>query len=448
MADKGPTVGELAYSFFKKYGYSQTGGEEKQVMIAWRGNLYLWECGVYRKIPNDEMVARIVRHLGTEYQLATISTVENVKLNLASLAFMLGARVPNSWFTEMDQSKITIPTEDVVTNSAILSFMPDGTIETKELTPDFFALGKLPYDYDPDAVCPRWNQFLDEITVGNTGFRRLLQEWAGYLLTSTQKYQTFLLLLGEAGTGKGVFSRAMKAMLGAENCSEVSLRRFGDRFSLYSTYGKKLNISGDVEEELDASVEIIIKMWTGRDGLDYECKYSTGFQAPATAKLMMSANSFPAFVDKSCGTWRRLLIIPFKHVVDQIDINLDETLRGELPGILNWAIEGRRLLEEKGSMSEPPESKALKAVYRAEANPAVLFLAEKFEYNPDSAFGVETAKIYMMYRKWCLDNGYRPLSDRQFGREVFRAFPQTTKRSLGNLVRYKVYSNLKCRQGV
>jgi len=446
MAEKQPSVAELAYSFFKKYGHAQINNQEKQILQYWRKNFYLWTAGVYRELDREEVEARLVRHLSDNYMVATTNMVNNVVLNLGAQAFVMSARVPDTWFTSTD---VLEPVQGVVLNNGIAVVDSIGKVDVLPHTPDFFALGKLPYDYTPEAVCVRWMQFLDEVTDGDKGLQRLLQQWAGYLLISSGKFQSFLLLIGEAGAGKGTYARAMKAMLGKQNCSDIPLRRFTDKFSLYLTYGKKLNVVGDAEQELTPQAEAVIKTWTGEDGLDHEKKYGKGFCAEPTAKLMILANDFPTFTDKSDGTWRRLKVVPLhRKDPNKVEPGLDETLRGELPGILNWAFDGLRDLEENNGFAVPMSSKTLWQGFKEESNPAKMFLTENYEFDTESNFGVQALHVYTAYRAWCKAKGYQPMSDKTFGKEIKRAFPGVSRRKLGSReTRIYVYAGVKMQRG-
>lgn len=445
MAENKPTPAGIAYAFYKDKGFLSIGGDDKQILRFWRGDFYFWVEGVYRKIGKEELKAILVKYTKNLHVEPSTKIMENIKLNLSSLTILSGDRVPNTWITTSDATE---PVNSVVTESGILTVVGDD-VNIKPNTPDFFALGKVPYKYDSSAECPRWNVFLDEVTGENKSLQRMLQQWAGYLLVPTQKYQCFLLCYGEAATGKGTYARAMKSMLGQDNCSDVPLRRFVDKFSMYLTYGKKLNIAGDAEQELTPQVEAVIKTWTGKDGLDYERKFKDGFTAEATAKLMILANDFPTFTDKSMGTWRRLKIVPFtREDTNVLEHDLDERLREELPGILNWAIAGLRDLSEKHGFAMAEESKQVWEQFKEESNPAGIYLRSNYFFDHEYAFGCSPATVYAKYREWCKRNGYVAMSNKTFGKEIRRAFPKTEKRRMGGHgSRHYMYAGLKLSPG-
>jgi P4 family phage/plasmid primase-like protien len=441
-----PTPAGIAYGFFQAVGHRQINGEKKQILIFWRDDFYLWNSSVYQKVNKNDLTAFLVKFTSKNHVEASTKLIENIRLNLKAQANVPYDRLLNTWLTDKELNKTV---EAIVLNNWILTFMPDGTITKSAKTPDFFTVNKLPYDFDENAKCERWMQFLEQITSGDKELQELLQMWAGYLLTPTQKYQRFLVCVGEGGGGKGTFARTLKKMIGPENCSDLPLRRFNNPFSLYMTYGKRLNIAGDAEQELNPQIEAIIKTWTGMDGVDFERKYGSPFSAEATAKLLILCNDFPNFTDKSMGTWRRLLAAPIdRNNRGEIDYYLEDKLGHELPGILNWAIMGLLKLEKAGDFIEPKVSRTMWTKFKEESNPAGVYLKENYYYDSAYPLGVRTETVYKIYRIWCREKGYQPMSDRTFGKEVLRAFPQTAKRRIGGReYRHYVYEGLKFQVG-
>lgn len=417
-------------------------GRQRDTLVYWRGEFYRWEEGCYRIVELDEMKAAIIVAIGGTGQVATTGLVENVRLNLMSQVLLKGARKPDTWLTDKEDFERQVCA--VAMKNGILEIGKDGGVELMGLTPDFFNLGKLPYEYDPEAKCERWQKFLGEITILDGKQERLLQEWAGYVLTPGQKYQVLLIMLGDAATGKGTYARTLRAMVGEKNCSSVPVRRFTDQFALYPTYGKMLNVVGDADAELNPKTEEVIKEWSGGDPLEYQKKYAMSFSDVATAKLLILTNELPTFTDKSDGTWRRLLIVKTDRIDREYrDPHLEEELKKELPGILNWALEGLRRLESRKRFEVSGLSQQVWQEHKNSANPAKAFLEEFYEFRPGEVLGVKTTHLYRAYRSWAKACGYAPMSDRTFGKQVFRAFPQMVKRRVGGRQsRFHVYSGV------
>lgn len=437
---------QWANEYFNYYGSIEVENEHglkvlHKKLVYWRGEFYEWVDGIYRLAADlDEKIRGYVAGGGIS---PTPDYINNVKYNLRGSTYLVKARVLNTRLT--DTKNLDEPIRAITTKNKIVVFGNDGSVTTTPLTPDFFSVVKLPYGYDETAVCPLWDKFLAEVTMGDRDLVRLLQQWAGYLLIPTHKYQCFLLCLGEGGMGKGTYFYVIMEMLGRENCSAVPIRRFSDRFSLSHTYGKLLNIAGDAEEDLNPQTEGMIKEWTGEDPMVFERKYEQGFTADATAKLMISANTFPTFTDKSDGSWRRLKIASFNRENSSfVDSDLRQKLKEELPGVLNWAIQGLKDLLSNNAFTLPERSIELRDTFKGEANPAGVFLLDNYVFVSASVGGVPVQQVYSRYAKWCRLKGYNPLSDKNFGREVIRLFPKV-KRTRGEVkgVRVYLYQSLK-----
>jgi phage/plasmid-associated DNA primase len=155
-----------------------------------------------------------------------------------------------------------------------------------------------------------------------------------------------------------------------------------------------------------------------------------------TARLILATNNLPRFTDKTSGIWRRMLLMPFRVVVPEADRvhGMDKPewwhQQGELPGILNWAIDGLRRLRQNGRFTTSNLCNRELAAYRVDCNPAALFLAETCAAMPSA--DVVTADVYARYSTWCDQNGYRRLAANSFGREIQRAFPQAEQGKVWN----------------
>lgn len=292
-------------------------------------------------------------------------------------------------------------------------------------TPNYFCTVCLPYRYDPEASCERWLEILTKNLNQDIERFYLLQEWFGYCLTRSTAEQHFLMLYGDGGTGKSSVLAAFCALLGSENISSVSLERFGSQFSLYGMLGKLANVSAEIGD-IDKVAEGHLKSLTSGDRMDFERKHKQPVSAVPTARLVFSTNNLPRFSDRSSGVWRRLILVPFNRVVppEERIKGLDKeswwTASGELPGMLNWALEGLKRLREHGEFTRSEACEAARNEYRQECNPAAMFLREQYHADP---FGsVEKAALYAHYQGWCQACGYRAMHEAHFAKEVIRTF--------------------------
>lgn len=294
----------------------------------------------------------------------------------------------------------------------------------------WFSTVHLPYPFDPRADCPRWRNFLETSLEGDYERINVLQEWAGYLLLPDTGQQRFMVLEGEGANGKSVFCAGMEAMLTPENCSHLPFERFGDPFMKVETLGKLVNICADVGD-VDAKAEGEIKAFTAGDTMSFDRKYKNAIQCTPTARLMIACNNLPRLKDRTQGMWRRVLLIPWLRVIppEQRVRGMDHRsywlARGELPGILRWALLGLKRLRQQGDFSDCQAMQDAHSRYRRDNNPARQFLEEHLQPDEVRKGGpaVKTGYLYDWYHMWCGDNGYRHLSEGQFGKEVRRIFP-------------------------
>lgn len=297
-------------------------------------------------------------------------------------------------------------------------------------SPKWLSTFSLNYNFDPDADCPTWKAFLIKNLNGDLGLINLLQEWCGYVLSPRNDMQKFLALEGEGSNGKSVFLTVMQAILGKENCSYVTLENFSGRFALSETLGKQLNICADVGQ-IDSVSEGILKSFVSADPMTFDRKNKSPVSCSPTAKLMCAWNNRPRINDSSSGPWRRMLLIPFRVVIqDHEKIHGMDKIEwwqksGELPGVLNWMLYGLHRLNQQGHFTVPDSVKKEIDEYKAESNPVLLFFREFVVSEEDAE--VSTTRIYGRYKEWCSESGHKPFSCVVFSRELKRFFPASEK---------------------
>jgi P4 family phage/plasmid primase-like protien len=409
LDDRRSSDGELKIRYFKQ-------------------DFWEWTGQRYRVVP-EESDLRPVVHLfldNLQHHL-TRSNTTNVIEGIRALSSVDSLVELPRWIGKADSQRNCITLENGILDLDLV--LSGATSPIVDHTPLWFSQVCLPYEFDPAATCPRWFEALIQSLDGDLELVNLLQEWFGYQLQRGTDQQKFAILIGEGGTGKSSTCAALHAMLGAENVSSVSLDRLGERFELHRMLGKLANISAETEEITKVS-EGRLKQLTSGDPTPFEEKNKPIFDATPTAKLTFAMNNLPRFTDRSSGLWRRMILIPFDHKIpaDKIVPGMDKAdwwvRSGELPGILNWAIEGLKRLNSEGFTASPKVSSLLEN-YRNENNPARAFLLRNYREDPQGK--VVTRDLYDAYKTECSRSGHHPLHEQNFGREVSRTFPGAKK---------------------
>lgn len=405
---------------------------------SWRDDFYHWQDGCWVRLSDAEMKRKATGHIQAlndkmqdESQQISISMhrINNILLCLKGRIGVSEAVELNTWDDGRDKLMHTISF-----NNGLLCL---GHKKLKPTlighTPHYFGLTKLPFDYNPDAQCPEWIEFLDEVMQGKTEYLLLLQQFMGYLFRPDLQEQKFLLCVGEGANGKGVFFDVVEATIGEENCSHVSLSQFHRPFAAYATLGKIANLTNESSHLIEDEAENVLKTLVAGDRTEFARKFKEDVQAKPTAKFLIATNALPRFNDKTMGIWRRILLVPFDKVIaeDAQIKDLAKQLKRELPGILNWAIVGLQKLNEAGGFTMPENSKQLIEEYRKDSDPARAFLLENYEYNGDG-YGVSCTELYSSYKQYCDENGCRTMNNRTFGRQVWRIFPDIERSRPGN----------------
>ena len=216
-----------------------------------------------------------------------------------------------------------------------------------DFTPEIFVTVHLPVKFDEDATHPLWNKFLSEVVYLESIPR--LQEWGGYLLIPGYPIKKAFLAIGPTNSGKTTFLLTIKEILGLNNVSAATLQQLSQvdqRFAASNLFKKLANIAPDMASNSLGDVSMF-KAIVGRDIVSIEFKYKQAFDSQLRSKLLFSANSLPHVKDDDEAFFNRWDIIVF-HSPPRVDTRLQEKLKNEASGILNWMIEGARRIIGNG----------------------------------------------------------------------------------------------------
>jgi len=263
-------------------------------------------------------------------------------------------------------------------------------------------------DYNPDATAPRWEQFLREIMAGDEEMIAFLQQAIGYSLTGTCREQVLFFMHGGGENGKGVFLRAIRDALG-EYAKEAApnLLTAGDRHptEVANLLGARFVTTSETNAG-ERLAEGLVKRLTGEDQLSARFMGGDFFNFDATFKLWLNANHKPQIRGTDEGIWRRIKLIPFEvsFAGEKKDTGLSDALAGELPGILNWTIQGCQSYLKNG-LQYPEKIVKATSDYRAESDQLGNFFEERCIITPVGdpllAGKIKSAELFGVWTQWC-----------------------------------------------
>jgi putative DNA primase/helicase len=265
----------------------------------------------------------------------------------------------------------------------------------------------VPVDYEPDAPCPRFTQFLEE-TLVEEAVISFVKRYSGYTLTGITRERLFAILYGFGKNGKTTLVELLRDVLGdyASNTDIETLlmRKYqGIGNDVAALKGARFVSAAEVEQGRRLA-ESKVKQLTGRDTVSARFLFAEKFDFAPEFKLWLSTNNKPVIQGTDDAIWDRIRLIPFTQRFDgaRQDPKLPEKLRGELAGVLAWMVEGCLEWQEHG-LGEPKTVRDATDQYRNEMDTLAAFLDE--ECVVAASCRVLAERLYQSYAMWCDRSG-------------------------------------------
>lgn len=291
------------------------------------------------------------------------------------------------------------------------------TMQFEKHSPAFLSTIQIPIEFNHEATCPLFEKFLVEIFEGDKERVSLIQELLGYCFLHEIRIQKAFIFVGPGSNGKSVLAEIIRNLIGVPNVSNVALSDLSGRFGLQNLPGKLVNISSENEFNKRFNTQNF-KMLTGGDAVNVEQKYKDSFNTVLFTKIIILLNRMMDSDDITNAYYRRLQVIPFNKIykelkaneipkvgVDYMDKTLTKKLLNELPGILNFALEGlKRLISNNFNMTESQICEQALEDYKRKQNPVIEYLNDRVQVSP----GTTTLRPNFKkdFSQWAVINGY------------------------------------------
>lgn len=298
--------------------------------------------------------------------------------------------------------------------------------EVRALTPRLWAHGGLDFDYDPEARCPRWNQFLCETFPKDPEASNCVEEQMGYGMTWDTSIENIGLWIGKRRSGKSTAAWVQEQLVGPTLFVSLNFEDWmrGEN-SRANLVGKKLGLFPDVRLKpakaygnvgydpggLDyKSVQLLVQI-SGRDRVGVPGKYEKlPWQGRLGVKFQIVSNDPLKFHDPGGALAERLVKVAFGQTrpKEARDRELRAKLRPELPGIAARCLRAYQRLRARGWFIQPASAAELEREIEEAANPYLKFMRDTFVIDPDGKVGGDGVRVsdlfWMKFDLWRKEN--------------------------------------------
>jgi len=332
---------------------------------------------------------------------------------------------------------------DELDQDSFLFNVPNGTIDLKTGTvkrhdPADLITKMVPIDYDPEAECPKWMRFLNDITDGDEDLVNYLQLIFGVCLTGDMLDQVFFYLYGLGQNGKSTFTDKLLEITGdygmrvdSEMFMMADKGKGGATEAIANIRSKRVIISSEVPEGRNLNTGLLKDLTGGGEAIRARRLYEHEIEFKPTCKIVMFGNHKPTVKESTIALWRRLKLISFLHTVEDKDRDpyLGQKLSEELPGILSWAVRGCLNWQSVRFLTEPDAVAIATREYRNDEDLLADFLSDKCNLGPELT--IDQASMKKAYKTWCDENSIMPLGPKKFATRLIEKGCQKTRTSTG-----------------
>ena len=294
-------------------------------------------------------------------------------------------------------------------------------------TPAFFNVNAVGYPYDAGARKPAaWLAFLASIWPDDQASIDTIQELFGLLLTGDTSQQKAFLIVGPKRSGKGTIARVLTAILGLDNVAGPTLSSLTQNFGLEPLIGKPLAIISDARLGGRADASIVVERLlaiTGEDVITVDRKHRVTWTGRLPTRFVILTNELPRLPDASAALASRFIVLALtRSFYGREDVALTRKLTGELPGVLNWAIEGWLRLYARGHFVQPRSAAEAAEELADLGSPIGAFVQERCKVG--ASYTVECELLYSAWVIWCsVQRRDHPGTVQTFGRDLRAAVP-------------------------
>ena len=313
--------------------------------------------------------------------------------------------------------------------------------------PELRVLRRSDVTYDPSAKCPTWERVVYQCMGDDAEMAGFLKRLFGSALTGNPIEDKVAMLRGLGCNGKSVFTNTMRRVFGdyAEIVGEETIigksgAKGGQaRSDVVALEGARLAVCAETSEMARLN-EADVKRMSGGDEISARGLYAReAIRFKTSWLLCVATNHMPEIKGDDDGIWRRVADIEFPRNFDtdptvKKDPMIEDKIERELPGVLNWLIEGLHEYQQKG-LRIPKKVELGVQQYREDSNDVARWA--NYRLIPEEGKRVYLSECYDNFRCQMQSEGQRnDLSQQAFSQRL-RKFLQAQSTDGEKSVIYK-----------
>lgn len=270
----------------------------------------------------------------------------------------------------------------------------------RDYTPDDFATFKNNADYDPAATCPNFIEMVTDIFEGDTETINALQEIIGCGLVPhrPRELNTITLFIGPSNTGKSQLLSAIMALYG-DKTAAPTIESLSNSHGTEPLLQQRPWRNDEVSDGRTWEVPSILKQIGTGDPIHVNIKNGAQFSFVYLRPIFWGSN-FPLQVqDETDAIVKRISIIECQREFPPELIGVAKKAReakcsgaadyiinymGELPGMLNWALEGLDRAYARGYLEKTEKMKRASEEMKRDTSYAYAYMRDCLEPDPHS----------------------------------------------------------------
>lgn len=374
--------------------------KDKQ-LITCNEECYMFNGKYYKKISDDKEIERII-HLEYNNNLKDNKRKEIVKF------IKLKSWIPVS---ELNKNWNEIVFRNGVLNLANMTLYPH--------TPSVYNTIYIDCNYIKDAPYSQMiDDFFNQISQKEEDKKSLLYEIVGYCLIRKNVFSKFFICYGEGATGKSTYLKMIRRIIGEENTSYLGFNDLEHAFKPAELFGKLINLGDDISYKGLQETDVLKKLVTG-ETFAAEQKY---VQKPLNfsnfAKLIFTTNQLPEVYDRSSGFYRRVMLIGINKRIENPDpFFLDRLTDNDYEYLLSVAVDKLMAALRVNKLTEVASEKVALEDYKTNQSSILSFIRD-FSYNQDKLDHRPCMDLYVEYKQYCMDSGFKVMKKVNFDRDI------------------------------